>query len=257
MSTSYGIIRRPPLVIPGNHAGQVGATGFTPTAIPGLLVWHKADAVSGSNGDPISQLLDFSGHSNHTRVSTGTVRPTLVTAGQNGLNVLACDASLGQGYNHPDIFGALTSGSVFIVFKTNADPPPTTTKSGLWQMTLDGNIDHWPWTDGNVYSGWGSNVRKTVGVLGTNLASAYKIIQVWSAPNDWGVAVNNVSVFTTGTNTVAFPTDSSGGGQWMLTEPTFGPALDGRWAELMIWDNKISSANATLVFNYLKAKWGL
>lgn len=85
-----------PLGVPSPVAA--GGT-FDPLTLTGLRAWYKADAgtyqtVGGSaataNSDPVGEWRDQSGNSFHVS-NTGTARPTLLLATQNGLPVISFD----------------------------------------------------------------------------------------------------------------------------------------------------------------------
>lgn len=72
------------------QAGPVGfrlpsAAPFSPTNLPGLILWLDASQISGlSDGDSVTNWLDLSGNSNNATQSTASKRPTYQTNEQNG-----------------------------------------------------------------------------------------------------------------------------------------------------------------------------
>jgi hypothetical protein len=94
------------------------ATGgsFLPSDIPGLIQWHKADAIGGlSNNDPVSTWTATTGNS---ATASGSARPTYKTNVLNGLPSVYFDGT------NNFMTGAVTLGgttlTVFAVADMNA-----------------------------------------------------------------------------------------------------------------------------------------
>jgi hypothetical protein len=78
-----------------------GVAPFSPTQIPGLQLWLKADAGAyhdagvtlATNGQTVQQWNDQSGNVNNASQSTGTNRPTFVAPAKNGKPGVLFDGS--------------------------------------------------------------------------------------------------------------------------------------------------------------------
>lgn len=225
--------------------GNIG--GFNPARVPGCVLWLDAWGFGNLNdGDAISTWTDRSGRGNNA-TSTSTQRPTFKTNIVNGKPIARFDG-VDDRFVLPS-FASLTAGEIFLVIKCRLDPN-VDGKTGIWSMNANSGVSlsHFPFTDGNIYESWGSTVRKTVGNPTPSLAS-WRVYNVFSASNDYGVNLDNSSLFTTATNTVGFSATeyigvSTGvpGTQW----------LDGDVAAVAMYDNKLASDDRTLVYNYFK-----
>jgi hypothetical protein len=93
--------------------------------------------------------------------------------------------------------------------------------------------DHVPFNDGNIYDGFGSTVRKTVGNVAPSMAN-WHLWNVTTAPGEYTARVNGLQVFTTATNTVAFHTACRLG-------RGVGSNSDGGMTCIWLFDNKLST----------------
>ena len=67
---------------------------------------------------------------------------------------------------------------------------------------------HWPYSDGNLYEPWGTTVRHTCGPSPVTLTNPH-IYNLQSAAGSYEAAFDGAApFFTSGTNTVGFPTSS-------------------------------------------------
>lgn len=231
--------------------GGGGGSEWTPSELgAALLAWYKGDDLTGNNGDPISTWEDADGSNDLT--AAGSLRATVAAADLNSLNTARFTAANSQRYAVADIFSGASAASVYIVLKLVADPAAAGGSSGLWRFGSAGDTDHWPFTDGNVYDGFGSNARKSTGNPTVSLSSAYRIIGIHSAANDWGIFIDGTSHFSTGTNTVGF--DST---PWLGSNDAFDAFLDGWIAEAFFTDAKQSESDRQKAEGYLAHKWDL
>jgi hypothetical protein len=231
--------------------GTWGATTpFTPDRASGLYRWFKADAIIGlSDGDPVSTWED-SGSGNRDGTAAGSARPTYKTGILNGLPIVRFDGLTNVLTLGDD--SALTAAEVFIVIKTDADPPADGAQSGIWEFGTTGALaSHYTWTDGNIYEGFGTDTRKTVGNP-TPALTSWRTYSVYSAANDWQAFLDGLSIFSTGTNTVAFSTATTLGAGVAVAYRT-----DGDIAEFIMYDRKLSAAVRTKVWTYINDKYAL
>jgi hypothetical protein len=227
-----------------------GPPPFSPLDIAGLTVWLDASVqtLGQTDEDPVTQWDDLSGNNYHFILNN---QPALVKNGAgdtvNGLGVLGFNGTDSSYKSSVLDFNTLSAATVFIVLKNDADPGVT--GGGIWYTGADFNT-HSPFTDGNIYDGFGSTVRKTVGDPATTLAQ-WNIYEVVTGLNDWRAYLNGVNLFTTAVNTVGF-------GSGIIT---LGNSItytwQGRMAEVLIYNSKLSDPDRTLIEAYLTTKWGL
>ncbi|MFD1987974.1 hypothetical protein ACFSOZ_36760 [Mesorhizobium newzealandense] len=241
-----------------------------------LLGWYKADEITGSDTDPQSGFVDASGNGNDMTQGTSGSRPTLAAANLNGKNVVRFNAPVANQYfDVPNIFNGKSAGSIYMVIKKNADPSGSgganaDQYSGIHRfgsVTGTGSSGHMTYTDGNIYSEFGTTVRKSAGNPTPSLAS-WRIISIHSVASDYGIFIDGgvytagvaAPFFSTGTNTVGF--DSSPKFGRSVRDPAGTPVfkyMEGWAAEILLIDGKLSTANQQNVEGYLAAtaRWAL
>jgi hypothetical protein len=239
------------------------AAAFSPSDISGLNLWLKADGVLytdsarttlvTADGDPIGSASDSSGNNYHYSQATSGSRPTYKTSIVNGQPVFRFDGSADY-FDGPDHVSALTSGTFFCVVKLDADPPAYLQTGGFRYGS--GGQCHFPYEDGNIYEGFGSNNRPNIGDPTTSLSSAFCVYGVTSATNDWVIYLNNSSIYSTGTNTVAWSDAPFVGGSANPGNSTPSFYLDGDIAEIVIYNSVISSGDRTSLHSYFTTKYG-
>jgi hypothetical protein len=72
-------------------AGDEGGSSFLPSSLANLHAWYKSDAGVTVSTDRVTDWADQSGNSRNLEQTTGTHQPLLVTADQNGLDVIHYD----------------------------------------------------------------------------------------------------------------------------------------------------------------------
>ncbi len=224
----------------GMGARSASAAAWAETDITGLKLFLDADTLTLG---ALASWPDVSGNGKHG-VATGA--PAAATAaGLNGQAAVAFTGDSGSNdyFTFPDLDVA-TSVDVFAVVLSGADPGGTATDCGFWTMGTASDSDTHPFSDGNIYDGAGSTVRKTVGNPAADLAAGH-IYGVRSASGAWSAEVNGAEVHATGTNTVGFP-----------AAPVLGKSFgvlyfEGHIAKLVVVSPQMSAGDRTL----LLAKW--
>lgn len=131
-------------------------SGSNPDTVSGLILWFKADAITGLNdGDPVTTWNDSSVSANNATQATASQKPLYKTNILNGKPVVRFDGSNDElvTINNTGISGNYTL-TVFAVFKSTVSPAdypaifsqnPGTTDLGV-SLTLNGNrpaLDSW------------------------------------------------------------------------------------------------------------------
>lgn len=233
--------------------GSCGASVLT-KGIPwpnasSLRVWLAARNEEYAHDDAVGQLSDFSGRGNHATQATAASKPTFKKNVINGLPALyfVNDDFL----QFEDVFRGMSAAEVFLVLQRDVDPASsasTNLNAGFWRMNAatGANVaSHVPWTDGNIYDGCFSTVRKGAGNPTPSLASP-RIYNVTSMSGEWTCRIDGTQQFTTATNTYQSPTT---GNQGMATlGRSSGEVVNNFWyyaghfAEFLVYDQKLSSA---------------
>jgi len=208
------------------------------TYTTGLTIWHKADAISASDGDEITSWVDSSGNQYNASQVTANVKPRYLANTINGLPSVAFDDT--DFMYLSNVLSGFTAGEIFTVLSVTNDPP-----AGNQVVYLIGTLNSlYPYSDGHTWDGFGSSTRKYGGDPATDLTQ-WNIYNV-SSTTTWTNRFNGVDHFGATGNTVAFPTG-----------PRIGGSLSGKIAEMLIYDHVLTAANRTTVNDYLDAKYAL
>ena len=232
--------------------------GFTdPSDIAGLAVWLDAGTLSLADADPVTTWADQSGNGRDFTQATSAQKPTYKTAIVNGEPVVRFDGTddVVVGPN----LSALTAATAFLVVKIDTEPPGNINQTGLWDFgthTGSGRATHYPFTDSNVYDGFGSTARKSTGNPTAALTS-WRIYEVKTVSGEWTSRVDGVQHFTTATNTVGFTTAVRIGESWSNDTPATRYYLDGDVAEFILYNSGLGTTDAGNVRSYLGTKYGI
>ena len=181
------------------------AGGFAPDDISGCRTWIEPDLQTGfSNGDDYLTAEDFSPAGIDATHSSSINEPTWRSNVINGRAVARFTIETNFPFASHPLSGA-SAGTLFVVSSIVNDPPSlglTGAIVGNWGSS--GSGEHWPFSDGNIYSDWGSTVRKTVGNP-TPAMTSPRIIAIVSAASDWRFYFEGGSAFySTASNTVGW-----------------------------------------------------
>jgi hypothetical protein len=196
-------------------------------------------------------FVDSSGNGRDATSPGPGNRPTFKTAIANGHPIARY---LGDGTaNHftlPDT-SALTAGEVFIVVKLVEGVPVSLGNCGLWAF---GDTDDtlFPFnSNGKIYECFGTTVRKdAIDITGIDLSDGFHIYNVVSAAGHFEIFIDGVSVFSTGTNTVAFTASPKLG-----TSHSTGEWFHGDEPEFILYDHDLGNTVRANVTSYLRAKY--
>ncbi len=236
------------------------ARAFLPTDLTGLQLWLDANdastlfqdaakTISAGDGDVVGAWANKSSSGKpDATMTTTSQKPTLRTGVVNGLPIVRFDGA----DDHLDLgdYSALTAGEIFVVIKVAADPPAET--EGPWLFGSDGsNFSVFPFfVDGIIYDAFGTTSRKTTVNPATTLAQ-FNLYNAVSIAGEWTNYLNGAQLFTTGTNTAGFNAACK------LAESKTNLNLTGDYAELVLFDNKLSAGDKTTLKSYFADKYEL
>lgn len=227
---------------------------FAPSDIPNLYVWldgavgtfsDDAGTAPSTESGVVALWEDQSGNGNDAFQTSNSKRPLLM-GGQ-----LVLDGS-DDHIELADIFdGELTAGEFFIVFQIDTDPPGAAAQTGAWRFGGVGLSSHHPFTDGNIYDGWGSTDRQTVGNSAADLTLLHWY-NVSTAAGAWTARINGTQEFTTSESGVA----------WSAT-PRVGESFSdsyhmaGAINEIIIYSRVLTSEERNDIGDYLTDKYSI
>lgn len=215
----------------------------------GAAWWLRGDSVV-LNTTTVSQWTDISGNGRHWTQGSAPLQPTWVASAIGGQPGLSFAAAAQQELVGPNLNAlGLTGAETFIVFQANADPPATGVKCGFWRTESAASVAVVPFTDGIIYDGFGSTVRKTTVDPTPSLASP-RIYSVISTATEWTSSLDGTQIFTTATNTVGWNTATRIGS-------SVSNWFDGLMCEWLVYPAKLSTADRAKTIAYLKARYGI
>lgn len=231
-----------------------GGVGNTST----LKLWLKANELSLSNGDPVSTWTDASGNGNDASQGTASNQPTFLTNVINGLPAVSFDGV--DDY----LTGTLSSLSapftiIIVGYFENVSQPAGDYDYliNIGNGTANANVSMSRWesdgTDDNKYYVWnGSSTYKGPALSGQQwllLSAVHKT----SAPR------NNLFINGSVQSVDDYPANLNTNGSYSLGNyaPGLLHFLNGKIAEVIVYNYELNSAERTLVENYLAEKYNL
>jgi len=244
----------------GNIAAGFYGVGVSSPVLPTANMFARYDASNSGSitlvGSNVSQWNDISGNSKTATQSTSSSRPTLVTAGLNGLNTISFDGN-SDFFNVANTTVLSNNFTVYVVVKSNwtgASTSGTTFVGGAdsaftWyinksdnRLNLDKTLQASMLMSSNILSTSDNNVWRQANLT---WSGTYSGSQRW---NKNGSGTFNRSGFapTAAFNTIG--TYSSDG---------LGYYMQGEMAEIIIYSTAHDAATTDIVEAYLSSKWGV
>ncbi len=223
-----------------NVCSQGGrCSAVRPDTISGLLLWLRADWLNLSDGDQVSSWTDSSGNNNHAIVGVGTasMRPTYVSRSVNNKPALR--------YDGIDDVLRLTTGltsvrTIFVVMKwSNQVNDYVPLLGGTTTYDFHGS-------PGSSFVVWGSYSSTCLNTGASAWNNGTTVVST-SIPKDR----SNFQLIEIQTSCNATVTNIS------QDRYIAGRAIHGEIAEVILYDNVISTANRQKVERYLKSKYNL
>lgn len=216
-----------------------------------LALWLNAGDISGlSDGQSVGTWPDSSGQARHF-TSDAASAPTYHTGVLNGRPVVRFSGA--QWLTTGSFASSFTAIEIYIVVKIDADPPAASGNTGIWGGWATGAYpSHYPWTDGIIYEGFGSNTRYSVGNPTPSLAS-WNVYNVRSSATNWSAHLNGTSLYSTGSNTVSI----NNGTHYIGADFNRQYGLKGDVAEVVIYSDIMSTGDREAIHTYFADKYGL
>lgn len=221
------------------HVAQYGAKRqYSPTNIPNLKVWLKADSLVLSDNDPVGTWTDSSGNSNSVTGVT-TTRPLYKASIKNSLPVVRFDGT--DDFLISSAFGAALSqpNTIFLVAK-HGGTNDTLLVDGLaaGRHIIFRTGDNWAIYAGNTASNGAADTSFHV------LSTVF---------NDTSSAI-----YVDGVGTTGIPASTQ-----TMTGLTLGGNFNGTQnaaadiAEILVYNGSLNTNDRVQTQAYLGAKWGI
>lgn len=237
-----------------------GGDPDAPGTLSNLEFWVRGSSLSALNADDeIATWNDESGNGhNVTGVVSTTKKPTYrPTDGPSSTPAVRMCTTAGVGgyFTLPNFLnGVFGTGNGFVVARLENDPPGAFSKCGPpmgdWGSAGD---DYYPFSsDGIIYDGWGSNVRKTT-VNPTDSLASWHVYEVRSASGAWSNHLNGTQLSTTASNSVAWNTAPYLGFSFTNTKH-----MEGWIAEVIFYSRILdeTTERKAVIHQYLNDKYG-
>lgn len=230
----------PALLNPFSFGG--GGGGFSPVDVGGLVLWLSAEAETGySDNDTITTWNDLSGNNNDA-TTAGAPKWRAATGPSSGPCIEFTASN--QSMTLPDLMNGEAAGEIFAWCRSTA----ASVEHGFWKFGTAGTNNHFPFADNLVYDDFGSTARKdAIGVgSGASQITSWCRVNTWSAASDWSMQVDESTVRSTGTNTVAWNSapkigSQSAGGAYVA------------YAGVLLFDHKLSTDDRDAVIDWMIA----
>lgn len=224
------------------HRFATGGGGFSPVDVGGLVLWLSAEAETGySDNDTISTWNDLSGL-NNDGTTAGAPKWRSATGPGSGPCVEFVGAA--NSLTLPNLMNGETEGEIFATVRSTAGGA----EHGFWKFGTAGTNNHYPFADNLVYEDFGSTARKdsiNVGSGASQITSWHRL-NIWSAASDWSMQINESTVRSTTSNTVAWN-----------SAPKIGSQAAGgayvAYACILLFDHKLSTDDRDAIIDWLTA----
>jgi hypothetical protein len=235
-------------------------TVLTPP-VPGFGLWLKADAINQSDNTSVSLWPDSSSSVPPNDASSAiALQPIFRTNQLNGLpGVLFGGTPTTTDYlSVPKTqIETYTEGEVFCLFKNELAVPVDGQRSGFWDFGSDINAEHIPFTDGNMYSEFGTITRRNIGAPGPTFNLALPtMLNIITSSAQWTANFNRTLFFTTATNTVGFAGPSAYRVGGSFSGFTGDVRYFGTIFEIILYPFVHTPTQRNDTIDYFNTKWG-
>lgn len=231
-----------------------GGGGFTPSDYGTVQVWYSArvgGATNVPNNTGTNKWYDLSGNQYDALQSASINQPNRVTNGMNGVaawaftgNATPTDTSYMVVSN---CLQSLTAATLIVSLQITNDPAIGSSSSGFGKFGSDSVTgNHWPFTDGTVYDGFGITSRVTVGNPSRSFTNAV-VVAITVTANSYHYYVDNVEIGSGSAScTVGWTTIP-----WLGRHPDTPAGLSGCITDFVIYNAVLSTQNRTNANNAL------
>lgn len=228
----------------------------------GYDAWWKADAITGAtDGAPLTNWVDSGVGGLNLYQTDATIAPIYKTNQLNGLPTVqfSLNGTNNQYYIMP-VLTNFTWGELFVVGRTKDDPGTNVTYTGPFVHAgafAFSYLGASAYVDGTTWSVFGTATAKIIGYTKMTMA-AWRVYGAASQTNSYRAWIDGTQVYSDVTNTVSMSTLSTN--RWVgMTRETSGTTryLQGEIAEILIYNEVLSTADRLATYQYLTNKWGL
>jgi len=230
---------------------------FDPLSLSPFL-WLQSDVANlytdagtthvSADGDLVYRWADISGNGRHFNQTTSGNRPKYYSGIINSHPAVRFNGTSSYLQYAPTVSGAST---LWVVLKIVNDPS-TTGSGGCWSNG-SGSNSHYPFTDGTIYDGTWTNSRKTTVNPTPSLSSTFRRYCVVSDAGEWSSYLDATQLYTTGTNTTAYPTTLYLGSSDISNYWLYGDVCEFFWMNAKATSQNLSDMDGYLNTRYFGA----
>lgn len=233
---------------------SVTASITSPDQIPGLVLWLKGDAISGSDGDLVSTWTDSSVRGANA-TAAGAQRPTLKTAGNgiNSRNVVRFD-----GTNHCLLTAKkdqLEDFSVFVVYRDNG-------AAGNYERLIDKDYANGFYlgrntTTANTFGGSVREPNSPYGIFGSGFTDGTSYLIESMRTGSTHELYQNGSLVTSNAPSSAATSPTGYGLGCHFNDVNASQRLGGDLAEILVFDSYLTTLRRQQIETYLNSRYSL
>src|SRR5690554_4442334 len=217
---------------------------------PELEMWVMADSLQPVSGNRVANWDDISGNSHSFTQNINSRQPYLQPpiSSFNYHKTVEFKANENNFLSSVNL-SSLSQGEIFSLISIKSSLPASATKTGLWLFGNASNLDHYPYVDNSIYSGFGRDTRFTVGNVSSSVDLTKPHILNISSGVSFDFRINENALFT---STLGLPSFRS---NVLLGHSGAGYYLDGTIGEILLFNNVLTDSLRSLTNNYLRHKY--
>lgn len=221
----------------------------------GLVIHLDASALELTDEDSVETWPDLSGNGNDFESVdvSPIIDPTYIEDGIGGLPAVEW-RSVGAGLIGPSSAGTgLTAIEVFLVLKAFYENGSGHYRGHPLQWTGSASTSHYTFSDGHIYEGLGTTVRKDTGNPTNGIMQTDHLYNVRSASGAFSTHLNGSSFYSTASNTVGLGYIGPQLGYYDNSTHYYR----GRIAEVIVYNRVLSTGERDSVHDYIATKYGI
>lgn len=216
---------------------------------PELEMWLNSDSVELIDGNRVAKWFDASGNGYDYIQYNAPYRPYIASniTRVNGHDMIEFIPSENTSFLTNN-FSALTEGEIFSFMEINEYPAASDPSTGIWSFGTSAN-EHYPYTDGNVYTCFGRDERFNIGDVSNTVNLTLPHVLNISSGVSFDVNINNTNLFNT---TDGLPSFNNGA---YIGRSASGYFFNGRMGEILLFNTVLNDSLRELTHNYIRYKY--
>lgn len=216
---------------------------------PELEMWLNSDSVELIDGNRVGKWFDASGNGYDYIQYNAPYRPYIASniTRVNGHDMIEFLPSEQTSFLTNN-FSALTEGEIFSFMEINEYPAASNPSTGIWSFGTSAN-EHYPYTDGNVYTCFGRDERFNIGDVSNTVNLTLPHVLNISSGVSFDVNINNTNLFNT---TDGLPSFNNGA---YIGRSASGYFFNGRMGEILLFNTVLNDSLRELTHNYIRYKY--